>query len=615
MLPVLFSALIACSGTSSVVGPDVPDDQRIVSIDVQPSDVELAVGDTTRLSLKGQDSKGSNVSLKNKNVKWSSSDTTVATVDSTGLVQTLGDGSARIDVELATSGKGGPPPRDSARVRGKGKADSGDGSGDGGGEGGDSGGDGDDGTTDDSGSPDAFDHFRAFPEAEGYGAEALTTCDRSDVQVLRVTNLQDSGSGSLRDALSSVRNSILSVVVFDVAGYIDLSSSGIPVSSNCLYIAGQTAPGDGITIRTAGKGLFLKGSVSDVVIRYLRFRGGYHGDNRGHNPLLIGSGHDIVLDHLSLGWTTNYLLGIIKYDDVSWSQPISRISVQRTLLHEVLAAHPTAAQIAGHGPDARSQMSELSLHHNLFAHNHHRNPANDSHGLKLINNVIYNWKIGATINGHASRLDVIANYYKMGPMRDSRYDWEVTWYCNHTNSQPSFYLSGNIGPHNDDPNADNWTGDSRMIACYLKTGDYAGQEIPGWEDYRRTEPLPKASVPVQVQSATEAYRSVLDDAGANARLRCNGEWMPNSDVVDERVINEVANGTGVSAPPETEDDVGGFPSISSGTPCPDSDGDGMPDQFEEQLGFDPTDASDASRDADGDGYSNFEEYLNGTIPK
>ncbi len=115
--------------------------------------------------------------------------------------------------------------------------------------------------------------------------------------------------------------------------------------------------------------------------------------------------------------------------------------------------------------------------------------------------------------------------------------------------------------------------------------------------------------------ATDAYRSVINDVGANARLDCNGDWVSNSDPVDQRVVSDVINATGPSRAPANEGVVGGFPTIPPGTPCADSDHDGMPDAFETRYGLNPNNAADAAADYNGDGYSNLEEFLSGRSPR
>ena len=171
---------------------------------------------------------------------------------------------------------------------------------------------------------------------------------------------------------------------------------------------------------------------------------------------------------------------------------------------------------------------------------------------------------------------------------------------------PSIYIVGNIvRPNHPDPDVDNWA---------LLQYNYRVPPTTLPERFRRMTPLPKAQFPVSLQSALEAYSSVVADVGANARLDCLGNWVPNSDPVDMRLLADVINGTGPEEPIRSPSEVGGFPEIDPGTPCMDSDHDGMPDAWEYLYQFNPDLSSDGSEDADGDGYTNIEEYLNGTDP-
>jgi pectate lyase len=559
-----------------------------VALTLTPQADTLDVGKTLRISAEVTDGSGQPVS--DATVTWSSSAPGVATVDGGGLVTGVGVGSATItaqtgdvsaDALVTVEDPTADPPPPPASSSGT---------------------------------------LAAFPGAEGYGATALGQCDRSSVQVLRVTNLQDSGAGSLRDAIGRVDNNRLSIIVFTEAGYIHLSDEIRLQSTGCLYIAGQTAPGGGITIQRApGKGLFLRYDTHDIVIRYLRFRGGYAGDYKGHVNILVGSGQNIIMDHLSLGWTTDKLLIIEKYSQMAWSGVVSNITLQRSLLHEVFAFHPTALQISS-DDRIKAPIKNIDVHDNLFANNDHRNPDGITSGLKVVNNVIYNWQQGASQGEEKAFTDWIGNYYKTGPMTDPRYDYEITFQTNTIGADPSYYVVGNVGPHNSDPGAGldaQWSGPNRVVACYYKCPGY-GDETPGQplpDSARRDTPLPDATIPIHVELATDAYQSVLGDVGANARLACKGDWVANSDVVDQRIISEVENRTGPGTTPVTEADAGGFPSIAPGTPCADSDQDGMPDDFELRYGLDPHSAADASGDANGDGYTNLEEYLNGRSPR
>ena len=166
---------------------------------------------------------------------------------------------------------------------------------------------------------------------------------------------------------------------------------------------------------------------------------------------------------------------------------------------------------------------------------------------------------------------------------------------------PSIFTRGNvIQPVHTDPGADNWT---------LWTLNYIYTALP--DAYRRDSALPLAPIAVQQQPAIQAYRSVIADVGANARLDCLGNWVPNPDAVDQRILADVRQNTGPTDAIKHPDVVGGYPRLAPGTPCLDRDHDGMPDAWEQSQGLDPDDPADSTYDGDGDGYTNLEAYLNG----
>lgn len=455
----------------------------------------------------------------------------------------------------------------------------------------------------------AITQLPAFPGAQGHGA--LSIGGRGG-QIIPVTNLNDSGPGSLRAAVEAEGPR---TVVFQVAGIIVITDS-LDIKSPFLTIAGQTAPGGGITIRGGIDHLFrLRKGVHDVIIRYLRLRhgAGAAGDNDNFN---VRGGNDIIVDHLSLSWSTDENLSLYRDED---DEPIYNVTVQRTIMAEGLSVQSNGIQISGvqdysdpNNPvEAWRQISDVSLHHNLFIHNTHRNPRVISSGTEVINNVVYNWKhrIGSTRS--ATRIDYLNNYFKDGPM--SNFD-ELIWYEDCSDShpdwvcplpEPSIYIDGNITlPLFPDPTVDNW-----QVLKHFKT--LAPLPLP----FRRQTRLTQPEVPVIVHSAVDAFASILNDVGANARLDCLGNWVSNLDTVDVRLIADATNGTGHTNPIDTPDDVGGYPVVNSGTACIDSDGDGMPDEFELLYDFNPSDPADGPQDLNGDGYTNVEEYLNGRDPR
>lgn len=449
----------------------------------------------------------------------------------------------------------------------------------------------------------------AFPGAEGYGAQAI---GGRGGRVIEVTNLNNDGPGSLREAAEAEGPR---TVVFRVAGIIELNDA-IRIRDPYLTIAGQTAPGGGITIKSSGSHIFNLKNTHDVVIRYLRLRNG-SGGYGDYDNLNIDDSHDVIADHLSMSWSSDENVGIWR---ASLDQPpIYNVTIQRSMMAEGLADHSNGMHISGYkdysDPDnpieAWRGIQDLTIHHNLFIHNTDRNPRVATIGTQVINNVVYNWgsRLGSTLTG--SVIDYINNYYKGGPMsnlerillHEDCNPVQPDWPCPFPD--PSIYISGNlVMPTHPDPSADNWV--------LLK---YNWRYTPLPDHFRRLTPLPQAPIPVTLQPASTAYASVLADVGANARLDCSGNWVSNVDPVDVRLLTDLQNNTGPDGPISDPEAVGGYPVIDPGTPCPDSDHDGMPDVWEDRYGFNSNDPGDGPVDADQDMYTNVEEYLNGTDPQ
>lgn len=462
----------------------------------------------------------------------------------------------------------------------------------------------------------------AFPGAEGWGARSI---GGRGGRILEVTNLADRGPGSLREAIASRGPRI---VVFRVAGYVELEAP-LLIEHPYLTIAGQTAPGDGIVLRMKpGNPTGLRGVLGtkrfsrnyagevphDLVIRHIRIRHGRSptdkksGGPRPHN-FLAYSGYNIIVDHVSSGWTNENLMTLIAPDNDS--PPVHDITVQRSFFAESLEGHATGMNVQGQG-DAWRRIHRVSLHHNLFAHNSHRNPRSTSGGTEVINNVAYNWssRIGSTTRGAV--IDWIGNYWKPGPMSGGRSlvlrHEDRPWHRMPAYpSEPSIHIAGNVLESRlSDRQADNWP-------LYV-LGYRCNDPLP--LRYRRALPLAAPPHPATAQTAEEAYRSVLADVGANVRLDATGRRIANQDAVDTRLLAEVAAGTGPEAVLVSENDVGGFPAIEAGTPYADADHDGMADEWE-RLHFGDLsrgDPEDSSGDLDADGYTDVEEFLNGTDP-
>jgi pectate lyase len=447
---------------------------------------------------------------------------------------------------------------------------------------------------------------RAFPEAQGWGATALADCRSMPLQVHQVTSPERSGPGTWSQVLSDLRSDHYDIVIFRTGGIIQ--SGPQTITQYCVYIAGQTAPGDGVTL---GESRLRVTDSRDLVIRFLRLRGA-----NGMNMQIIGAGgaQRIVLDHISASWSPDNNFGIWRQDgsaddtrDVSW---------QRSIAAEGLHPHSIGLIIGGNDEsDAHEGVFNISVHHNLFAHNNARNPevrassaqSRPSAGVEVINNVGYNWNWRAISTRNNSVVDLIGNYHRPGPMTTVRFHRHMMF-------------PGGERPIRDAPYPD--------ASLHLRDNVIEGEEfhqqwdmIRQWHDldlllpehFQRSTPLPQPRFPVAVRSAYEAFEAVLGDVGANAKLDCDGVWVPNQDPVDARLIASVLQGTGwQDSPPLSLSEAGAWPIVDPGIPCPDLDGDGLPDAWETRYFGCPT-CADASAPAS-EGYLVIEHYLNGTTP-
>ncbi len=448
----------------------------------------------------------------------------------------------------------------------------------------------------------------AFPGALGPGA--LAQGGRGGT-VLAVTSLADRGDGSLRAALEARGPR---TVVFEVSGTIVLEDA-IRIRSPFLTVAGQSAPGDGITIRGTDNSLIrVMDGAHDIVIRYLRLRNGSGiPDVDGHDNLTLRHGSRIIVDHVSASWASDENGGIHVGSPGEW---VEDVSIQQSIFSEGLREHSNGFLIGGlanyEDPDNPIELYKrarrISLHRNLFIHNTHRNPRVTAGGAKVVNNVVYNWRYRVAATTRGSVTDHIGNYFRAGPMsRTDRIFLHDSFLPELTDEEfppPSIYSAGNVvDPVFMDESADNWE-------LYQLNRLW----VPLPMSFRRAKPLPEAEVPVPVLSAGTAYELVLSDVGANARITCEGKWTNAADATDERLVRDVRQRTGPKEAIASPDDVGGYQDVASAQPCRDHDRDGMPDLWERAQGFDWLAPEDGAEDRDQDGYTNLEEFLNGTRP-
>lgn len=431
----------------------------------------------------------------------------------------------------------------------------------------------------------------AFPGAEGYGRFAQG--GRGGV-VVEVTNLNDSGAGSLRAA---VENDVgPRTIVFTVGGLITLNS---PLTVNQPYItlAGQTAPGKGICVR--GYSMGWSGAV-DNIIRHMRFRPGDISGTTLNGTGMAGVDHTIM-DHCSVSW------GL---DEGISTRNGKNLTLQRTLISEALniAGHSNYPAGTAHGYAASIGGDVASFHHNLLAHNSGRNwslaGGLDGAGyyagkIDIFNNVVYNWD-NRTTDGGAHQVNFVNNYYKPGAATSYFYALNAQ-YDSFPGTQ-QYYFAGNVMPGR--------FGLSNQSAGRTRSGD-----VPS--SYSTWVNQPFFPSYATIHSAEDAYKLVLSDVGAN---------QPVLDAHDQRVIQETYNGSytytgqgpygGEPGLPNSQNDVGGWENYpttyrASGF---DSDRDGLPNWWEEMKGLNPNSSqgnfADANVDLVGDQFTELERYLN-----
>lgn len=428
----------------------------------------------------------------------------------------------------------------------------------------------------------------AFPGAEGYGRFAI---GGRGGKVIAVTNLNDSGPGSLRDAVDQEIGP--KTIVFNVSGNIQLKSR-LVVSQPNVTIAGQTAPGKGIMISRAPIGL----TGNDGIIRFLRVRIGAGTTYDGMG--LTGANHSII-DHCSISWTI---------DESFSSRGAHNISLQRTLIAEALnvAGHDKYPTGKMHGYAATIGGDVGSFHHNLLAHNYGRNwsiggglNGDGYYGGKIDirNNVVYNWGARAT-DGGANQVNFVNNYYKPGV---------ATKIFVALNAQiegvgkgkQQYYFDGNLMPGYFD--LKNQEKGRKFTLSNKATADY---------DVFLTKPFFESHV--NTQSAQAAYKDVLSDVGAN---------QPFFDTHDQRIVQETLKGTytykgsksGLGGMIDTEQDAGGWENYPNETRDTnwDTDQDGLPNWWEESKGSNPNSAAADFSDVNAgtaDGLTQLELYLN-----
>jgi pectate lyase len=412
----------------------------------------------------------------------------------------------------------------------------------------------------------------AFPSAQGFGARV--TGGRGG-RVIKVTTLNANGPGSLQEALN--RNEPR-IVVFAVSGVIDAEIIEIPYGD--VTIAGQSAPGGGITIRGRLFAAYDEG-VGNISIRHLRVRPEYDGSaGEQFDAIQFSLNHHFILDHLSVsgGVDENVDLYSARDATVQWS----------TIESSGTEGHPEGEHNYGliNGPEGR----RVSVHHNLFAHHKNRAPAIANGPAEIYNNVVYDVRHGFIHHNPASGpFNIVGNTFRTGSE-----DTLIPFYFDDENDEPATDLGYAL--------ADNWLeGTNSDCSMGLLSDPWSQCDFDLHRDasFARDalydfESAGDAHFPIHADAAAAAWDAVLDRAGAFPR-----------DVIARTSVEDTRAGTGGWGAPAVSDLMAGL--TPSNAPA-DADDDGMPDAWETTHGLDPD--RDDSAELVASGYTAIEEYLN-----
>lgn len=436
----------------------------------------------------------------------------------------------------------------------------------------------------------------AFPGAEGFGRNA--TGGRGG-KVLFVTNLNDSGPGSFRAA---VQTSGKRYILFKTGGTIHLNSE-IKITQGDLTIAGQTAPGDGITIAGAPVTLY----ADNIIIRYLRFR---MGDATNIEGDALGGRFrkNIIIDHCSMSWSTDECVSFYGNENTT---------IQWCIISESLrnSVHDKGA----HGYGGIWGGRNASFHHNLIAHHDSRNPRLGEEAGKafaltdlvdLRNNVIYNWNNNSAYGGEGMNVNIVNCYYKPGPATTKKeriiaIDKNKEEGTEVYDKWGKFYIDGNFVEGSERATQDNWT-----YGVFNQFHNSYG--VVSEEDktaMKLSEPHPIQNN-VTTHTAEVAFERVLSYGGASL-IR---------DEVDDRIIENVRSGTysyegsngSTNGIIDSQADVGGWPDLEAGSPPVDSSDDGIPDAWQLERKLDPIKNQANGRDLS-TAYDNIEVYINSLV--
>lgn len=436
----------------------------------------------------------------------------------------------------------------------------------------------------------------AFPGAEGFGR--YTTGGRGG-KVLYVTNLEDSGPGSLRHAIQTAGPRF---ILFKVSGNIALKSN-LDIRFGDLTIAGQTAPGDGICLMNYPVTI----AANNVIIRFLRFRMGDAAQQEG-DALGGRFCKQVIIDHCSMSWSTDECVSFYANENTT---------VQWCFMSESLrnSVHGKGA----HGYGGIWGGKYASFHHNLLAHHDSRNPrlgetAGDAFALTnlvdLRNNVIYNWAGNSCYGGEAMNVNIVNCYYKPGPVTTKKerilsLDKNTVVGTAVYNQWGKYYIAGNVLEGSTRATSDNWT-----YGVYNQFHAKYGTISDSEKAAMRLDSEHPTHGNIRTHTASEAYEKVLATGGASL-VR---------DAVDKRLVEEVRSGTytfngsngSTKGIIDSQGDVGGWPVLKAGIAPTDSSGDGMPDAWKTEKKLNPAKYEANGRNLS-TGYDNVEVYINSLV--
>ncbi|WP_434036480.1 pectate lyase family protein [Formosa sp. 4Alg 33] len=420
-----------------------------------------------------------------------------------------------------------------------------------------------------------FNHLNAqelaFPTAEGFGK--YTTGGRGGL-IYKVTNLNDQGEGSLR---KGILKSGPRIIVFEVSGTIALERH-LDINNGDLTILGQTAPGDGITL----KGYPVTIKSDNVIIRYLRFRMGDINKIEG-DALGCRNTYNVIIDHCSISWGTDENASFYNNKNFTLQWCIISEALNRSVHHK-----------GAHGYGGIWGGINASFHHNLITSNNSRNPRfsgsnttknSENEFVDFRNNVIYNWGENSIYGGESGTYNIVNNYFKAGPATTSS---KLNRIVSPSKPYGKFYVNHNYVDNFKDITENNWDGG---VQCENPELTKLNSMIPINDNVNTT-------------SAQEAFNQVLKQAGLNTFR----------DAVDLRVVKNTITGQadynkGII---NSQDYVDGWPILKSNKPLKDTDQDGIPDVWESKHKLNPN-VEDGNLNTLDSNYSNIEVYANSIL--